>query len=99
MVYRYAKRNDEVRNPEARLDAIWLAFLLPIGVIICGVCMTQHETVSWVGAVFRMEIACLGLQAATTVVYAYTTEVSPQFFSRYYLTYGMKTDMIQCYKP
>jgi hypothetical protein len=51
------------------------------------------------GAAFKMEIACLGLQAATTVVYAYTTEVSPQFFSRYYLTYGMKTDMIQCYKP
>jgi len=30
------------------------------------------------GAAFKMEIACLGLQVATTVVYA--TEASPQTF-------------------
>lgn len=74
MVYRYAKKNDGVRKPEARLDAIWLALLLPIGVIIDGVCLTHYKTVGWVGAAFGMGIACLGLQVATTVVYAYCTD-------------------------
>jgi len=36
--------------------------------------LTHHATVSWVGAAFGMGIACLGLQVATTVVYAYTTD-------------------------
>ena len=76
IVYRYAKRNDGVRKPEARLDAIWLALLLLIGVIIDGVCLTHYKTVSWVGPAFGMGIACLGLQVATTVVYAYTTDAS-----------------------
>jgi hypothetical protein len=76
MVYRYAKKNDGVRKPEARLDAIWLALLLPIGVIIDGVCLTHYQTVGWIGAAFGMGIACLGLQVATTVVYAYCTDVS-----------------------
>jgi hypothetical protein len=65
-----------VRKPEARLDAIWLALLLPIGVIIDGVCLTHYKTVGWIGAAFGMGIACLGLQVATTVVYAYCTDVS-----------------------
>ena len=76
MVYRYAKKNDGVRKPETRLDAIWPALLLPIGVIIDGVCLTHYKTVGWVGAAFGMGIACLGLQVATTVVYAYCTDVS-----------------------
>lgn len=76
MVYRYAKKHDGHRKPEARLNAIWLAILIPIGVIIEGVCLTQYKTASWVGSAFGMGIACLGLQVATTVVYAYTTDVS-----------------------
>lgn len=76
MVYRYAKKHDGHRLPEARLDAIWLALLIPVGVIIEGVCLTHFETASWVGTAFGMGIACLGLQVATTVVYAYTTDVS-----------------------
>jgi len=77
MVYRSSKRHDGVRKPEARLDAIWLALLLPIGVIIDGVCLSHYRSVGWIGAAFGMGIACLGLQVATTVVYAYCTDVSP----------------------
>lgn len=76
MVYRHAKRNDGRQKPEARLNAIWLALLLPVGVVIEGVCLTHYKTASWVGAAFGMGIACLGLQVATTVIYAYTTDVS-----------------------
>lgn len=76
MVYRYAKRHDGIRKPEARLNAIWLALLIPIGVIIEGVCLTHFKTAKWVGPAFGMGIACLGLQVATTVVYTYTTDVS-----------------------
>jgi hypothetical protein len=75
MVFRHAKKNDGLRKPEARLNAIWLALLLPVGVIIEGVCLTHYKTTSWVGAAFGMGIACLGLQVATTVIYAYATDV------------------------
>ncbi|CZR61883.1 related to HOL1 protein [Phialocephala subalpina] len=74
MVYRYAKKHNGQRKPEARLDAIWLALLTPIGVIIQGVCLTHYKTASWVGSAFGMGIASLGLQVATTVVYAYCTD-------------------------
>ena len=76
MVVRYAKKHDGVRLPEARLDALWFGLLVPIGLIIEGVCLTHHKTVHWVGSAFGMGIASLGLQAATTVTYAYTTDVS-----------------------
>ena len=75
MVRRYAKKHDGQRIPEARLDALWLGLLVPIGVIIEGVCLTHFKPVSWVGAAFGMGIANCGLQAATTVTYAYTTDV------------------------
>ena len=74
MVYRYAKRHDGLRKPEARLDAIWFAILVPIGIIIEGVCLS-HKRSGWIGVAFGMGIASLGLQVATTVVYAYTTDV------------------------
>ncbi|KAI9750737.1 MAG: hypothetical protein M4579_006338, partial [Chaenotheca gracillima] len=74
MANRYAKKHDGVRKPEARLDAIWFALLIPVGVIIEGVVLTHEETASWVGTAFGMGIACLGLQVATTVVYAYCTD-------------------------
>jgi hypothetical protein len=76
MVYRHARKNDGHRKPEARLNAIWLALLLPVGVIIEGVCLTHYKTVHWIGSAFGMGIACLGLQVATTVIYAYATDVS-----------------------
>lgn len=76
MVYRYAKKHDGTRKPEARMDAIWFAILIPIGIVIEGVCLSNSETSSWVGVAFGMGIASFGLQVATTVVYAYTTDVS-----------------------
>lgn len=78
MVLRYARKHDGIRMPEARLDALWFGLLVPIGVIIEGVCLTHYQTSSWVGAAFGMGIANCGLQAATTVTYAYTTDVSFQ---------------------
>jgi hypothetical protein len=79
LVLRDAKRRDGHRRPEARLDGLWLSLLVPIGVIIQGVCMQHHETVPWIGPAFGMGLANLGLQAATTVTYAYTTDVSATF--------------------
>lgn len=56
MVYRHAREKDGLRKPEARLNAIWLALLLPVGVITEGVCLTHYKTTSWVGAAFGMGI-------------------------------------------
>lgn len=79
MAYRYAKNHDGQHKPEARLDAIWLALLVPVGVVIEGVCLSHSATVGWIGSAFGMGIACLGLQVGTTVVYVYTTDVSLEF--------------------
>ena len=73
---RYARKHNGERRAEARLNAIWLALLLPLGVIIDGVCLSHSKSVGWIGVAFGMGIACLGLQVATTVVYAYCTDVS-----------------------
>lgn len=62
------------RKAEDRLLAIVPAFvLIPIGVIIEGVCL-QHKT-HWIGVAFGIALASVGLQIATTVVYTYTAEV------------------------
>ncbi|OAP57700.1 hypothetical protein AYL99_08438 [Fonsecaea erecta] len=74
MSNQYARKHNGERLPEARLNAIWGALLIPIGIIIEGVCLSHSKTVSWVGAAFGMGIAGLGLQIATTVLYAYTTD-------------------------
>lgn len=76
MARRYAKKHDGLRLPEARLNALWGGLLVPIGLIIEGVCLSHFKTASWVGAAFGMGIANCGLQVATTVTYAYTTDVS-----------------------
>lgn len=76
MVYRYAKRHGGRREPEPRINAVVLAILCPIGVIIDGVCLSHYKTISWVGPAFGMGIANFGLQIATTVVYTYCTDVS-----------------------
>jgi hypothetical protein len=76
MAYRYAKKHDGHRKPEARLDAIWFALLIPIGIVVEGVCLSQYRKTSWVGSAFGMGLACLGLQVATTVIYTYCTDVS-----------------------
>jgi len=76
MVYLYAKRHEGHRKPEPRLNALLLALLLPLGVIIDGVCLQRHATIHWIGPAFGMGIACFGLQVATTVTYSYCTDVS-----------------------
>lgn len=81
MVVKHAKKNNGEKSPEARLNALWFGLLVPIGLIIEGVCLTHHRTVSWVGSAFGMGIANLGLQAATTVTYAYTTDVGSSLFT------------------
>ncbi|KIY02001.1 uncharacterized protein Z520_02139 [Fonsecaea multimorphosa CBS 102226] len=74
MVYRYAKHHGGRREPEPRINAVALAILCPIGIIIDGICLTHYKTVPWVGAAFGMGIANFGLQIATTVTYSYCTD-------------------------
>lgn len=95
MVRQYAKKHDGLRLPEARLNALWGGLLVPIGVIIEGVCLTHFKTASWVGAAFGMGIANCGLQIVTTVTYTYTTDVSNFLRS----TVAQVLIQIQCYKP
>ncbi len=75
MVYRYAKQHGGRREPEPRINAVVLAALCPIGIIIDGVCLSHYRTTSWEGAAFGMGIANCGLQIATTVTYTYCTDV------------------------
>lgn len=63
-----------VRKPEDRLLALFPAIvLLPLGIIIEGVCLTHK--LHAIGTGFGIAIASFGLQIATTVVYTYTAEV------------------------
>lgn len=72
-VYRYAKRHDGKRKPEARLPAALGSLLLcPAGLIIYGVCI-QHKT-HWIGPCLGMAISSFGLQLVTTVSYAYCSD-------------------------
>lgn len=73
---RYAKAHQGQRLPEARLNVIWGSLLIPVGIVIEGVCLSHSKTVGWIGSAFGMAIAGLGLQIATTVLYAYSTDVS-----------------------
>jgi hypothetical protein len=83
LVRRYAMRNGGHRKPEVRIDALWLGLLIPVGVIIVGVCFSHYKSVDWIGPAFGMGIACFGLQVSTTVVYTYTTDV--RIISQYLL--------------
>ncbi|KAI0402498.1 MFS general substrate transporter [Xylaria palmicola] len=74
LIYLHAKRHGGERPPEARLDALWLALLLPIGTIINGICISHSVTASWVGNAFGMALANVGFQISTTVTYAYCTD-------------------------
>ena len=76
-VYRYAKSHGGRREPEPRINAVALAVLCPIGILLDGIFLSHHKTIGWVGPAFGMGIASFGLQVATTVVYSYCTDVSP----------------------
>ncbi|KAI9687456.1 MAG: hypothetical protein M1822_002066 [Bathelium mastoideum] len=61
------------RRPEDRFLAIYPGVvLLPLGVIIEGVCVT-HRT-HWIGPAMGVAIASFGLQVVTTVIYAYVAD-------------------------
>lgn len=75
LVYLHAKAHIGDINPESRLyAAIPGAILIPIGVIIEGLCFQfkAHYT----GPVMGIAIAAVGLQIVTTNIYAYITDVS-----------------------
>jgi hypothetical protein len=58
------------------INAIWFALLIPIGIVVERVYLTQFKNTSWIGSVFGMGLACLGLQVAMTVIYTYCADVS-----------------------
>ncbi|KAH8802526.1 major facilitator superfamily domain-containing protein [Xylogone sp. PMI_703] len=72
LVNRYAARHDGYRKPEVRLHLAFLALFVPIGLIIHGVCV-QNET-PWIGLAVGMVVTSIGLQAGTTLTYAYCTD-------------------------
>lgn len=72
---RHAKKHAGERLPEARLTAIWGTVLVPVGIVLEGVCLQFSGEVHWVGSAFGMGLAHMGLQIATTTIYAYTTDV------------------------
>lgn len=78
LVYRAARKDGGVRRPEPRLDALWLALLVPIGTIIQGVCISHANSTGWAANAVGMAIASFGLQVAGTVTYTYCTDVSYQ---------------------
>ena len=81
ILYLYMKTHNGQTKPEARLQAMWPGFfLLPIGVIIEGVCL-QYRT-HWAGPVMGIGIAAVGLQIVSTNTFAYLTDVSwiPSFW-------------------
>ena len=73
---RRALARNGVRKSEDRLLALFPAIvLLPLGIILEGVCLTHRMPAMGTG--FGSAIASFGLQIATTVVYTYTAKVRP----------------------
>ncbi|KAK8067268.1 hypothetical protein PG997_014015 [Apiospora hydei] len=64
------------RRPESRLDALWLALLVPVGIIVQGVCISHAERTGWIANAVGMAIASFGLQVAGTVTYTYCTDAA-----------------------
>lgn len=54
LILRHSQRNDGKRPPEPRLNALWLALLLPLGTLVNGICISHSRTTSWVGNAFGM---------------------------------------------
>jgi MFS family permease len=72
LINRYAQRHDGYRKPEARLYLCFLGLLLPAGLIIHGVCVSNGTP--WIGLAVGMTVASVGVQAGTTLTYAYCTD-------------------------
>lgn len=72
-LYLANKRHGGQAEPESRLHATWAgAFILPIGVVIEGVCL-QFKT-HWIGPAMGIAIAAFGLQIVSTTTFAYLTD-------------------------
>jgi MFS family permease len=71
-VNRYTRRHGGYRKPEARLQLAFLALFLPAGLIITGVCAQKRTP--WIGIAAGMVVASIGVQAGTTLTYAYCTD-------------------------
>lgn len=79
---RRALKRGNMRKLEDRLLALLPAVvLLPLGVIVAGVCI-QHKT-HWGGVGMGTAIASFGLQVITTVIYTYTAEVRHTTLRKY----------------
>jgi hypothetical protein len=72
LVNRYARRHDGYRKPEIRLHLAFIALLVPIGLIIHGVCV--KERTHWIGLAIGLVVTSVGVQAGTTLTYAYCTD-------------------------
>ncbi|KIN08655.1 hypothetical protein OIDMADRAFT_175426 [Oidiodendron maius Zn] len=72
LVNRYAKRHDGYRKPEVRLYLAFIALLVPVGLIIHGVCV--KERTHWIGLAIGLTVTSIGVQAGTTLTYAYCTD-------------------------
>lgn len=71
--YYFDQREEGNAEPEKRLHATWPgAFILPVGVIIEGVCF-QYKT-HWSGPVMGIGIGAFGLQIVSTSIFAYLTD-------------------------
>lgn len=94
LLYLYRKKHGGEIKPEARLHTIWPGtFLLPIGVVIEGVCL-QYKT-HFMGPVMGIAIGCLGLQIVSTTIFSYITDVS----SHNHFIRCIDSNDKQCYKP
>ena len=72
LVNRYAKRHNGYRKPEVRLYLAFIALLVPVGLIIHGVCV--KERTHWIGLAIGLVVTSIGVQAGTTLTYAYCTD-------------------------
>jgi hypothetical protein len=73
VLYLANKRKQGQAQPESRLHANWPgSFLLPVGVVIEGVCL-QYKT-HWSGPVIGIGIGAFGLQIVSTSIFAYLTD-------------------------
>ncbi|KAL9114591.1 MAG: hypothetical protein Q9227_001269 [Pyrenula ochraceoflavens] len=72
LINRYAKRHGGYRKPEVRLHLAFLGLLVPVGLVIHGVCVQTRQP--WIALAVGITVTSIGNQAATTLTYAYCTD-------------------------
>ncbi|KAG0651041.1 Efflux pump vrtL [Hyphodiscus hymeniophilus] len=72
VMYRMAKRNNDIRKPEYRLYLCTLsAIFMPLGIIIFGACIGKT---GFVPPLVGLSVGVFGLQIASTTLYAYISD-------------------------